>query len=89
MTDNGRARIIQGIQISPGLAEGIVHIHRSLLGPIDVPPDAEQHNVEEEFSRLGNATVGILNDLLALSTAGGKSSATSPSSLRVTEGWLS
>ena len=60
--------IIQGIPISPGLAEGIILVHRSLLGPIDAPEDIGQHNVKEEFGRLDVATRRISDDLFALAT---------------------
>jgi len=68
MSDNGITLIIHGTPISPGLAEGIIHVHRSLLGPIDVPEDIEQNNVEEELWRLDDATKRISDDLLALAT---------------------
>ncbi len=68
MSDKGITLIIQGIPISPGLAEGIIHVHRNLLGPIDAPKDIEQQNVEEEFCRLDVATKRISDDLLALAT---------------------
>ena len=68
MSDKGITLIIQGTPISPGLAEGIIHVHRNLLGPIDAPEDIEQHNVEEEFSRLDVATTRITDDLFALAT---------------------
>jgi hypothetical protein len=48
----GTTRTIQGITISPGLAEGSLHLHRDLLGSIDAPEDIEQHAVEEEHLRL-------------------------------------
>ena len=59
---------MQGTPISPGLAEGIVHVHGSLLGPIDIdaPENIGRHNVEEEFSRLDVATMHISKDLVAL-----------------------
>ena len=68
MPDKRKTQIIQGTPISPGLAEGIVHVHGSLLGPIDTPEDVGQHNVEKEFSRLDVATVRISEDLFALAT---------------------
>jgi phosphoenolpyruvate-protein kinase (PTS system EI component) len=68
MSDKGITLIIQGTPISPGLAEGIIHVHHTLLGPIDAPEDIEQHNVEEEFRRLDVATTRISDDLLALAT---------------------
>ena len=66
MSDKRETLIIQGTPISPGLAEGIIHIHRTLLGPIDVPVNIEEHHVEEEFRRLDAATTMISDDLLAL-----------------------
>ncbi len=68
MSDKGITLIIRGTPISPGLAEGIIHVHRNLLGPIDVPVDIEQQNVEEEFCRLDIATKRISDDLLAFAT---------------------
>jgi phosphoenolpyruvate-protein kinase (PTS system EI component) len=68
MSDKGITLTIQGNPISPGLAEGLIHVHRCLLGPIDAPENIEQHNVEEEFSRLDVATKRISDDLLALAT---------------------
>ena len=61
-------QIIKGTPISPGLAQGIIHVHRSLLGPIDVPVAIEQGNVKEEFSRLDTATTRISEDLFVLAT---------------------
>jgi phosphoenolpyruvate-protein phosphotransferase len=61
-------RTLQGTTISPGLAEGPLHLHRDLLGPIDAPEDIEQHAVEEEFLRLDVATTRIADDLLTLAT---------------------
>jgi len=68
MTDKEITLIIQGNPISPGLAEGIIHVHRNLLGPIDAPEDILQHNVEEEFGRLDVATTRISEDLFILAT---------------------
>ena len=48
--------IIQGTPISPGLAQGTIHAHHGLLGPVDVPVTIDQNNVKEEFSRLDAAT---------------------------------
>ncbi|MHC4884707.1 MAG: phosphoenolpyruvate--protein phosphotransferase [Planctomycetota bacterium] len=66
MSRQGERMILNGTPLSPGLAQGIVHIHRSLLGPINVPVNIEQKNVEEEFSRLDAATAKISDDLIAL-----------------------
>ena len=66
MSDKEKTLILQGTLISPGLAEGIIHVHRNILGPIDVPLDTPQYNVEEEFSRLDVATAKISDDLVTL-----------------------
>ena len=66
MSENGLTLIIQGTPISPGLAQGLIHVHRGLLGPIDAPVDIHQNNVDEEFSRLDDATARISDDLLIL-----------------------
>ena len=68
MPDKRTVLIIQGTPISPGLAEGIIHVHRNILGPIDAPVDIAQRNVEEEFSRLDVATAKISDDLVTLAT---------------------
>ena len=68
MSDHVLTLIIQGTPISPGLTEGIIHLHQYLLGPIDAPEDIKQHNVEEEFLRLDVATTRISDDLFALAT---------------------
>jgi len=69
--DNRHTRTIQGVTISPGLAEGSLHLHRDLLGPIDAPEDIEQHAVEEEHLRLDVATTKIADYLLTLATRPG------------------
>lgn len=68
MADKQPVLIIRGTSISPGLAEGIIHVHRSILGPIDAPVDTAQHNVEEEFSCLDVAIAKISDDLVTLAT---------------------
>ena len=68
MSENGLTLIIQGTPISPGLAQGLIHVQHSLLGPIDAPVDIQQNKVEEEFSRLDVATSRISEDLVALAT---------------------
>lgn len=60
--------MLKGVPVSPGLAEGLIYVHQTLLGPIDVPVSIVRGNVEEEFSRLDDATASISNDLLALAT---------------------
>jgi len=66
MSDRANTLIVQGTPISPGLAEGLVHVHRSMVGPIDAPLDIEQHSIDEEFFRLDAATTRVSDDLLAL-----------------------
>ena len=66
MSEKEKTLILQGTPISPGLAEGIIHVHHNILGPIDAPVDIERHNVEEEFSRLDVATAKISGDLVTL-----------------------
>ena len=68
MPDKRTVSIIQGRPISPGLAEGIIHVHRNILGSIDVPVDVAQRNVEKELSRLDVATAKISDDLATLAT---------------------
>lgn len=68
MSDTKLTLTIHGDMISPGLAEGITHVHHSLHGPIDVSKGIRQDNVEEEYSRLDHATARISDDLLVLAT---------------------
>lgn len=68
MSDKGQTLIIKGTPISPGLAQGIIHVHRGLLDPIDVPVDITCNNVERELARLDLATASISDDLLILAT---------------------
>ncbi|MBN2524916.1 MAG: phosphoenolpyruvate--protein phosphotransferase [Deltaproteobacteria bacterium] len=58
--------IIQGAPISPGYAQGTLYLQPGLLGPVDIPLNSTQHNVEEEFYRLDEATAKISDDLLIL-----------------------
>lgn len=58
---------IRGVSLSPGLAEGIIHVHRALPGPIDIAVgDNHGHDTEKEFKLLDNATRKITDDLFAL-----------------------
>ena len=68
MSEKALTLAIQGTPISPGLAQGIIHVHRSLLCPIDVPVAIEQGKVKEEFARLDTATARISEDLFVLAT---------------------
>ncbi|MDO3720747.1 phosphoenolpyruvate--protein phosphotransferase [Marinobacter sp. chi1] len=59
--------ILKGKTISPGMAQGIVHVHHSFLDLRDIPPEAISLNdVEKEFSRLNAATTRVSDDLAAL-----------------------
>ena len=60
--------IIQGRSISPGLAQGITHVHRDLLVPMDLPVNIPHHQVEQELARLDFATAAISDDLITLAT---------------------
>lgn len=60
--------IVHGTSISPGLDQGVLYLQPGLLGPIDVPVNSAQHNVEEEFYRLDQATAKISDDLLILAS---------------------
>jgi phosphoenolpyruvate-protein phosphotransferase len=68
MAEKGQTLIIQGIQISPGVAKGNIHIHRNLPGPIDGPDNIPDHHIDEELSRLDVATVRISDELVVLAT---------------------
>lgn len=57
-----------GKSISPGLSQGLIHIHHSLLGPIDVSEQGNGDGIEYELSRLDRATATISDDLLVLAT---------------------
>ena len=59
---------LRGTPISPGLAEGTIHVHHAVSVPLDIPAHAENHDVDEEMARLDNATVNISADLLALAS---------------------
>lgn len=60
--------IVTGISISPGLSQGLIHIHQSLLGPIDAPKTLTGNGIEHELSRLDIATASISDDLLVLAS---------------------
>jgi phosphoenolpyruvate-protein phosphotransferase len=57
---------MHGVPISPGLAEGIIHVNRAPFGPIDAPGSIGRNKVDEEFARLDAATSRISDDLFAL-----------------------
>lgn len=61
--------VIRGVAISPGLAQGFIHLQSGLLGPIDAPSKIiEQYSVEEEVASLDQATVHISDELVTLAT---------------------
>ena len=68
MPDKRTVMILRGTPVSPGLAEGIIHAHRIMLGPIDASEDIVHPDIEEEFSRLDVATSKISEDLVILAT---------------------
>jgi phosphoenolpyruvate-protein phosphotransferase len=61
-------QLLRGRSISPGFAEGFIHVQRILSGPSGMPGDEETYCVEEEISRLDLATRSISDDLLALAS---------------------
>ena len=62
--------VIHGTSISLGLAQGVLHLQSRLLGPSDVLVNIAQHNVEEEFYRLDQATAKIYEDVLEFGSIG-------------------
>ena len=67
MFTSNTTQLIHGNPISSGLAEGILHVHRSLLGPIDAGlKDIAHYSAENELAQLDDATAKISDDLLAL-----------------------
>jgi phosphohistidine swiveling domain-containing protein len=58
--------IIHGKGISPGLAEGITHIHRDAPPLPDLPDSIETKDVDQEFHHLERSTALITDNLLAL-----------------------
>ncbi len=72
MPDKRTESIIQGTPISPGLAQGIIHLPRRIPGSIDAPDNIVLKNVEEEISRLDNAVTIISDDLAILGARVGK-----------------
>ncbi len=68
MTGNSQPLLIQGAPISPGLARGIVYLHRNLIGAIDGPEDITRQDVDEELSLLDVATAKISDELFVLAS---------------------
>ncbi|MGK0186285.1 MAG: phosphoenolpyruvate-protein kinase (PTS system EI component) [Verrucomicrobiales bacterium] len=60
--------ILKGRRLSPGLAEGAIFVHWILSAPLDVPEDIAKRDVDDEISRLDDATVKISDDLVALAS---------------------
>ena len=60
--------ILRGTPLSPGMAEGRIHIHRIRAGPLDIPDRIETGEVDDEISRLDLATLKISDDLVALAS---------------------
>jgi len=60
--------VIQGVTISPGMAEGQIYVHRELYDTIDVSPCGGDYSVDAEVDRLDQATIKITQDLLVLAT---------------------
>lgn len=60
--------VICGTSISPGYAQGIIHLQYSLLGPIDAPQKNSEPNIEQEVARLDQATIHISDELIVLAT---------------------
>nr|WP_020406509.1 putative PEP-binding protein [Hahella ganghwensis] len=64
--NNSNTLFFYGSTISPGFAEGVLHLQRGLTGPIDVPGNLQDYSTEYELSRLDQATAKITDDLLYL-----------------------
>ncbi|MCW8884064.1 MAG: PEP-utilizing enzyme, partial [Motiliproteus sp.] len=64
----GKTLALQGSPISLGLAQGIIHVHRELLGLMDAPVNIAHKQVEQELASLDIATASITNDLVVLAT---------------------
>lgn len=60
--------VIPGTPISPGLAHGIVYLQHPIHGAIDSSSRRQDHNSDEEISRLDEATDHICDDLVSLAT---------------------
>lgn len=58
--------ILTGKSISPGLAQGLIHVHSSLVGPINDPKARTGEGIEYELSHLDTAIASISDDLLVL-----------------------
>ncbi|MBA52993.1 MAG: phosphoenolpyruvate--protein phosphotransferase [Pseudomonadales bacterium] len=60
--------ILHGLSVSPGLADGTIHLQRGLSDPIDLPDNSLEYSAENELNRLDQATTKITEDLLLLAT---------------------
>lgn len=67
-TDHPTTQTLVGTPISPGLAEGVIHVHHELAAPVDRPDRIKVGDVDDEVSRLDLATLRISDDLLALAS---------------------
>lgn len=61
-----KPKLFRGTIISPGLSRGIIHLHHTLLTPLDIPVAISSSAVDDECSRLDLATTTISNELLVL-----------------------
>ncbi len=68
MAEEHTTTILQGTPSSPGLAEGIIHVHYTQLGDIEAPISIKKRDIEEEFAQLDLATSKISEDLFSLAT---------------------
>ena len=66
--ESSKSAVIQGSVISPGMAEGQIHIHRDVYDSIDLSPNEGIYSADAEVDRLDQATVKITEDLLVLAT---------------------
>lgn len=64
--------VLHGTPISPGYAQGLVHVQRDLILAVDDMRMNSPFDAEMEFGRLEKATATISNDLLELAVRVGK-----------------
>lgn len=68
MSDRQKTLIIHGKAISPGLADGMTHIHNDTPHLPDQPGSIKTKDVDQEFHHLESSTALITENLLALAT---------------------
>ena len=68
MNGDGSSLILRGRSISPGLSQGLTHVHNSLPGPVDIPHLLRGDGIDNELSRLDTAMARISEDLVILAT---------------------